>query len=116
MNYNERFFLVFEAIKKQGLIATYVELAAILETNKAGINDIKSGKKKLTIENIENMKLSYPMINCDYIIMGTGSMFDLERDNNDVKDHFISIIESQQRTIENLSNFISKKENIAEGA
>ncbi len=69
MSDNERFFVVFEHLKSKGLINTYVELAAVLGTNKAGINDLKSGKKKITVENIRSMKNSYPLINTDFIIL-----------------------------------------------
>lgn len=75
MSENIRFFEIVEALKEQKLLTDYVELANILNTNKAGISDIKQGRKKLSIETVRSMKLSYPQINIEYIIMGVGGKF-----------------------------------------
>lgn len=75
MSENIRFFEIVEALKEEKLLADYVQLASILNTNKAGVSDIKQGRKKLSIDVIRSMKLSYPQINIDYIIMGEGDMF-----------------------------------------
>lgn len=72
---NIRFFQLIEELKSKGVISGYVHLAAILETNKAGISDLKSGRKKLSTEAIRRMKISYPKISIDWIIMGYGTMF-----------------------------------------
>ncbi len=66
---------VVDALKQKGAINDYVHLASILETNKAGISDIKSGRKKLSIDTLRRMKSSYPSINIEWIIMGEGDMF-----------------------------------------
>lgn len=76
MNYNDRFFILFETLKKAGRIKTYVQLAEIIGTNKAGINDIKSGRKKLTLENIKSMILSYPDINLYWFLTESGDVLD----------------------------------------
>jgi hypothetical protein len=75
MSENIRFFEVVEALKKQRLLTDYVELADILHTNKAGISDLKQGRKKLSIDTIRSMKLSYPQISIEYIVMGEGDKF-----------------------------------------
>lgn len=72
MTDNERFFVVFDELKNNGLISTYVELADALGTNKAGINDLKAGRKKLTIENIRSLKKSYHRANIDFILTEMG--------------------------------------------
>lgn len=66
MDYTDKFFQFYEYLKNKGEISTYVELADILNTNKAGINDLKSGKKKLSLENILSMKKSYLILNLDW--------------------------------------------------
>ncbi len=76
MNYNERFFILFDILKKAGRIKSYVQLADIIDTNKSGINDLKSGKKKVTIDNIKSMILSYPDINIYWFVTGEGEIFD----------------------------------------
>lgn len=75
MGENLRFVQILDDLRKGGVIADYVEAASILETNKAGISDIKSGRKKLSVEMLRRLKLSYPSANIDYIIMGEGEPF-----------------------------------------
>lgn len=75
MGENLRFVQILDDLRKGGVIADYVEAASILETNKAGISDIKSGRKKLSVEMLRRLKLSYPSVNIDYILMGEGEPF-----------------------------------------
>jgi len=75
MNENLRFISIIDELKSKGVIADYVQVAANLQTNKAGISDIKSGRKKLSIDLLRRMKLSYPNINIEWVIMGEGEMF-----------------------------------------
>lgn len=82
MEENIRFFEVVEELKSRGVLSDYIQLAGVLETNKAGVSDLKSGRKKLSIDNIRRMKLSYPFINVEYIIMGSGSMVIDEKTEN----------------------------------
>lgn len=65
---------IIDTLKNMGVINDYVQIASILETNKASISDIKSGRKKLSIEMLRRMKSSYPNVNIEYIIMGDGEM------------------------------------------
>lgn len=75
---NLRFIQLVEDLKATGKVADYVQLASILSTNKAGISDIKSGRKKISVELLRRMKLSYPSINLNWIIMGVGDMYCLD--------------------------------------
>jgi len=74
MTHNDRLFEFFNYLKKEGKIASQVELATILNTNPAGINDIKGNRKNLSIENLMTMKKSYPELNTDWILMEEGDM------------------------------------------
>lgn len=114
MTENIRFFKIVDALKQEKALADYVELAKILNTNKAGISDIKQGRKKLSVDNIRSMKLSYPCINVEYIIMGEGDMFissstnatqvDLTQNQNEspVINKLFSTIEKKDQKIEEL--------------
>ncbi len=75
MSENIRFIQLLDELKKNGVITDYVQVSAQLGTNKAGISDIKSGRKKLSIELLRRMKSSYPNISIDWIIMGEGEPF-----------------------------------------
>ncbi|WP_165042551.1 S24 family peptidase [Dysgonomonas sp. ZJ709] len=75
MDYSARLFSLFDNLKQQKRINTYVELAEIIGTNKSGINDLKTEKKKVTLDHICSMIKSYPDINLDWFISGEGEMF-----------------------------------------
>lgn len=74
MEENNRFFEIVELLKKQNRLADYVQLASVLNTNKAGITDLKKLRKKLSIDILKGMKNSYPDINIDWILTGQGTM------------------------------------------
>ena len=67
MDENFRFIQVLDELKEKGIITDYVQAANDLGTNKAGISDIKSGRKKLSIELLRRLKLSYPTTNIEWI-------------------------------------------------
>lgn len=75
MDENIRFIQLIDELKEKGEITDYVQAASILQTNKAGISDIKNGRKKLSIDLLRRMKISYPSINLDWVIMGVGEAF-----------------------------------------
>lgn len=75
MDENSRFVQILDELKKKGFITDYVQASAELGTNKAGISDIKSGRKKLSIEILRRLKNSYPDVNIEWVIMGVGEAF-----------------------------------------
>lgn len=79
---NLRFIKLVEDLRANDKVADYVQLAAVLGTNKAGISDIKSGRKKISVELLRRMKTSYPHINLEWVIMGVGDMYCLDSDPN----------------------------------
>ena len=99
MEENIRFIQILDELKAQGQITDYVQAASILGTNKAGISDIKSGRKKLSIELLRSLKYSYPNISIDWIIMGKG-------------DAFITMKEKQETTTQQAEEIGRLKEQI----
>lgn len=81
MDENFRFVQVLDELREKGVVTDYVQVANTLGTNKASISDIKSGRKKLSIDLLRRMKLSYPSINIEWIIMGEGKAFREEVSN-----------------------------------
>lgn len=78
MDENFRFIQILDELKAKGVVTDYVQVANTLGTNKASISDIKSGRKKLSIDLLRRMKSSYPSINIEWIIMGEGEAFAAE--------------------------------------
>lgn len=105
---------VVETLKEGGVVTDYVQLACILETNKAGISDIKSGRKKLSIDILRRMKLSYPSISLDWIVLGEGEPFIQENTNktatNNDPSQFIDKITQQAEEIGRLKERIAQLE------
>ena len=109
MDENIRFIEVLDALKAAGHIVDYVNAANILGTNKAGISDIKSGRKKLSVELLRRLKSSYPETSLEWIIMGKGTMFSRSSDvevttpsaasGNDMVDKLLAIIQEKDKTI-----------------
>lgn len=99
-----RFFEVFEYLKKNKQIKTQDDLAKILNTNKQAISDLKAHRKKLSIENLFDLKKSYEFISLDFIILGKG---DVILDEN-INLNFIYTIEVQKTLINKLECEISK--------
>lgn len=75
MEENLRFIQLLDILKSNGVISDYVQIAQQLGTNKAAISDIKGCRKKLSIDLLRRLKLSYPSVDLVWIIMGTGSPF-----------------------------------------
>ena len=74
MDENFRFIELLDTLKANVVISDYVQVSKELGTNKASISDIKSGRKKLSIDLLRRMKLSYPQTNIEWVIMGEGDM------------------------------------------
>ena len=82
MEENIRFIAVLDELKIQGLTTGYVAIAEQLGTNKAAISDIKSCRKKLSLDLLRSLKLSYPQVNLNWIIMGSDDMFITENNSS----------------------------------
>lgn len=106
MTDNERLFTVYNFLKQKGCINTYIQLAEVLGTNKAGINDLKNGKKKVSIENIRSMIKSYPQISLNWLILEEGSM-EIKKIINEGFDISTELLIMQKEKIEELKKEIS---------
>ena len=102
MDENIRFISLVDTLREIGVISDYVQLASVLGTNKAGISDIKSGRKKLSLDILRRMKLSYPSINIEWVIMGEGDMFHNQQDTSitsGFEDKLLGIIKEKDNVI-----------------
>lgn len=104
-----RFFEVFEHLKKNKQIKTQDDLAKILSTNKQAISDLKAHRKKLSIENLFDLKKSYESISLDFIILGKGS---IEVDSFTTSEKDSHLMKLQKARIEEMeqANMLLKKE------
>lgn len=111
MEENIRFIQILDELKQKGEIADYASVSTVLGTNKAGISDIKSGRKKLSIETLRRLKSSYPNVNLEWIIMGVGEPFvsnKSESRNNDLSSTFINKIAEQAEELGRLREQIEQ--------
>lgn len=118
MSENIRFIEVIESLKQMGAVSDYVQVAAVLETNKAGISDIKSGRKKLSLEILRRMKLSYPSVNIEWVIMGEGEMFHTQSQPTQTtgfEDKLLNVIQEKDSVIREQAEEIGQlRERIAQ--
>lgn len=113
MDENIRFIQVLDDLKKQGIVSDYVQASSDLGTNKAGISDIKSGRKKLSIDLLRRMKNSYRQVNIEWIITGEGEMYISETSNQPLNGNtqiFIDRITIQAEEIGRLKEHIKHLE------
>ncbi len=110
MDENLRFTALIDELKAQGQITDYVQLAAMLGTNKAGISDIKAGRKKISVDLLRCMKSSYPTINLEWIIMGVGDMFTLTEQAKQPDEPLIERVIEQAKEIGRLEQYIKQLE------
>lgn len=85
MDENFRFISLLDEFKAQGLISSYAAVAEQLGTNKAAISDIKGGRKKLSLDLLRSLKLSYPQVNLNWVIMGEGEMMTKSTETINIK-------------------------------
>ncbi|MFV7234253.1 hypothetical protein [Flavobacterium sp. ZB4R12] len=107
MTDNERLFTAYDFLKKNGYIKTYTQLAEVLGTNKAGINDLKNGKKKVSIENIRSMIKSYPRLSLNWLVLEEGNM-EIKENNIQGFDISMELLVMQKEKIEELKREIAE--------
>lgn len=72
MDANERLFIVIDLLKEQHLIVDYKTLAIDMGVHKSYISDLKSKRKKISVDFLACMKSKYQCVNLDYIILDLG--------------------------------------------
>lgn len=72
MDANERLFIVIDLLKERHLIVDYKTLAIDMGVHKSYISDLKSKRKKISVDFLACMKSKYQYVNLDYIILGLG--------------------------------------------
>jgi plasmid maintenance system antidote protein VapI len=105
MTDNERLFTVYNFLKGKGHIKTYAQLAEVLGTNKAGVNDLKNEKQKVSIDNLRSLIKSYPEISLNWLVLEEGSM-EIRKNEAPVFDVNTEILILQKEKIEELKKEI----------
>lgn len=71
----ERFSGILEKLKSYDIIKSYKEFAEDINETSVGLNDIKKGRKKLSVNHVRNINTKYPFINTDFILFNEGLPF-----------------------------------------
>ncbi len=71
----EKLSNILNYMKLAGLIKSYKDFALKIGESAVGLNDLKKGRKKLSVIHIKNMNSSYKYINTDYILFGEDQPF-----------------------------------------
>ncbi|WP_281228061.1 hypothetical protein [Flavobacterium aquiphilum] len=107
MTDNERLFAAYNFLKKKGHIKTYAHLAEVLGIDKAGINDLKNEKQKVSIGNLRSMINAYPEISLNWLVLEKGSI-EIKKDDISIFDVNKELLILQKEKIEELKKEIIK--------
>lgn len=72
---NMRFSRILDKLKQYDIIKSYKEFADNINETSVGLNDIKKGRKKLSVNHVKNINIKYPFINTDFILFNEGLPF-----------------------------------------
>lgn len=104
MDENIRFIQVLDMLKSKGEISSYKQASEVLQTNKAGISDIKNGRKGVSIALLRGLKLSYDCVNLEWIITGKGTPFITKNTLDVPNDTTLKLIEKLTQQAEEIGN------------
>lgn len=76
MDIKDRFFEAYEYLKENKFIDSLQSLGNVLGTNKAGVSDLRHGRKKVSIDHVISMINSYPQISVSWLVLGKGTMIE----------------------------------------
>ena len=122
MERDERFL---EVINELQITAYTLEKENGIKNAQAKVSHYKKGvTKSITSDIIVGLCEAYPQVNANYILTGNGPMFKEEQatqninehsqviqiDNTKQVRHMLDVINEQQKTIENLTEYIKKIE------
>ena len=105
---------ILDYIKREEIIGSLKEFAESIGENSVGLNDLKKGRKKISIKHIINMNKSYPFINTDYILLDEGLPFNDDFLIKEVcgENYFIKLNLNKIKELKNDTKSIVKNEEL----
>lgn len=113
----------FDVLKELGISITSLAAEIPNITTKQKLSNAKNGRNEVQIDVVSYICSTYPIVSCDYILTGNGPMFKEETpqnineysqgiqiDNTKQMRHMLDVMNEQQKTIENLTEYIKKIE------
>ena len=83
MEDNIRLFEIIDELKRLGRLADDKSLADMASLKKSTISMMRNGKQRISIDLLRILKMNFPDVSLDYIIVGTGSLFLTEKNDSD---------------------------------
>ena len=83
MEDNIRLFEIIDELKRLGRLADDKSLADMASLKKSTISMMRNGKQRISIDLLRILKMNFPDVSLDYIIVGTGSLFSTEKNDSD---------------------------------
>lgn len=80
-----RFRELLSYLKENKLVKSYKHFGELVEENNQSIIDLRSGKKKLSIEHLTKIKEVFPFINPNWLAYGEGKMINPMNNHEDIK-------------------------------
>lgn len=82
MEDNIRLFEIIDELKRLGRLADDKSLADMASLKKSTISMMRNGKQRISIDLLRILKMNFPDVSLDYIIVGTGSLFLTEKNDS----------------------------------
>lgn len=114
----------FDVLKELGISITSLAAEIPNITTKQKLSNAKNGRNEVQIDVVSYICSTYSIVSCDYILTGNGPMFKEEQTSQNINEHsqviqidntkqirhMLDVINEQQKTIENLTEYIKKIE------
>lgn len=114
----------FDVLKELGISITSLAAEIPNITTKQKLSNAKNGRNEVQIDVVSYICSTYPIVSCDYILTGNGPMFKEEQTPQNINEHsqviqidntkqikyMLDVMNEQQKTIENLTEYIKKIE------
>lgn len=117
----ERLVWSIDWLKKSRIVLSQAEFSEKVGIKPSQVSEMLNGKRKISERTIHNIVEAFPDLNINWLLTGEGEMLKSDRMSEpqltaipsvdlaqSTIDRLLSIVESQQRTIETLSGTIKK--------
>lgn len=117
---NERLKILLDELKNRRIVHNYADFASQMGKPRSIISELLNGKRTISELFVHEMITKFPQVNADWLLTGNGEMLKEETQPQNavteqpqeqgMVDKLLSLVESQSKTIEALTQLIKTKD------